>query len=226
MRAAGMAPAEAYLSFCSYYAEEELRELVSPAALDTSYDPLATHRELLAKDSGGDEFSRLLYVDAKTFLPNLNLTYTDKMSMATSVEVRVPLLDDEVVALATRIPSDLKLHGWRRKYIFKRSQEGVLPHDIIWRRKAGFGAPVRSWLSGPLMPMVNDLLSPATLRRRGFFDSDAVMRLHAENTAGAADNSLRLYALISFELWCQTFLDRRWSFSDLSAPLTAVAGES
>ena len=74
--------------------------------------------------------------------------------MAASVEVRVPLLDDELVELAARIPSDLKLNGLKRKYIFKKSQEAVLPHDIVWRPKAGFGAPVRSWLVKDLAPLV------------------------------------------------------------------------
>ena len=126
--------------------------------------------------------------------------------------LRVPLLDDDLVDLAAKIPSSLKLHGWRRKYIFKRSQEGILPQEIIWRRKAGFGAPLRSWLVGDLAPLVEDLLSEQTLRSRGFVDPSVVTRLRAENAAGTADNSLRLYALVSLELWCRTFLDRSWSF--------------
>ncbi len=172
------------------------------------------------KDSGGDLLSRLLYVDAKTFLPCLNLTYTDKMGMAASVEVRVPLLDDEIVRLAAEMPSDLKLRGLRRKYIFKRSQEGVLPREIIRRRKAGFGAPVRSWLVGQLTPLVADLLAPQTLLDRGFVDPAVVAHLQAENSAGRADNSLRLYALLTLELWCQTFLDRTWSFDDVAGPVS------
>src|SRR5439155_10552736 len=120
----------------------------------------------------GDQhwLNQILYVDQKTFLPCLNLTYTDKMSMAASTEVRVPLLDDDVLALASRIPPDLKLRRLTRKYLFKKSQEGVLPKEIIRRRKAGFGAPVRSWLVGELKPLVDDVLSPANVARRGLFD--------------------------------------------------------
>lgn len=226
MRAAGLPPDERYLSFSSYYTRAELREVLSPelrAELD-GYDPLATHRSHLERGTGGDELSRLLYLDAKTFLPCLNLTYTDKMGMAASVEVRVPLLDDELVALASTIPSSLKLRGWRRKYIFKRSQEGTLPSDIIWRRKAGFGAPVRSWLVKDLAPLVEDLLSESAVRRRGLVEPAAVRRLWDENVAGRADNSLRLYALLSLELWCRTFLDRTWSFDEAEWPLMAEAG--
>jgi asparagine synthase (glutamine-hydrolysing) len=226
MRAAGMPPLDRYLSFSSYYSEPELRELLVAGNVDGEYDPFMLHRSYLQSDRGGDELSRLLYLDAKTFLPCLNLTYTDKMSMAASVEVRVPLLDDDLVALAARIPSDLKLRRWRRKYILKRSQEGILPRDIIWRRKAGFGAPVRSWLVGELAPLVDDLLSESTLRSRGLVDPAVVARLRAENDTGTADNSLRLYALLSLELWCRTFLDRSWSFeaiNDVTTPDPAVA---
>jgi asparagine synthase (glutamine-hydrolysing) len=215
MRAAGLPADERYLSFSSYYDQAELRQLISPELRTTlaGYDPLAVHRAHFERASG-DELSRLLYVDAKTFLPCLNLTYTDKMGMAASVEVRVPLLDDELVALAATIPSDLKLRGWRRKYIFKRSQEGILPKDVIWRRKAGFGAPIRSWLVKDLAPLVDELLSQSAVSKRGLFDPAAVQQLREDNVAGRADNSLRLYALLSFELWCRTFLDRTWSFSD------------
>jgi asparagine synthase (glutamine-hydrolysing) len=212
MRAAGLPPLERYLSFSSYYAPNELREVLVPGVVPDGYDPFALHRSYLGKTEGLDELSRLLYLDFKTFLPCLNLTYTDKMGMAASVEVRVPLLDDEVVALAARIPSHLKLKGWRRKYIFKRSQESVLPRRVVWRRKAGFGAPVRSWLVGDLAPLVDDLLSERTLADRGFVDPRVVSRLRNENDAGAADNTLRLYALMTLELWCRTFLDRSWSF--------------
>jgi asparagine synthase (glutamine-hydrolysing) len=219
MRGAGLPPIERYLAFTSYYAATELHDLLSSelrGELD-GYDALATHRVYLDRAQDADALSRLLYLDAKTFLPCLNLTYTDKMAMAASVEVRVPLLDDELVELAARIPSILKLKGLRRKYIFKRSQEGTLPGDIVWRRKAGFGAPIRAWLEQDLAPLVDDLLSESTLRRRGLINPRSVARLRADNAAGRADNSLQLYALLSLELWFQTFLDRTWRFENLPA---------
>ncbi len=225
MRGSRLSPLERYLSFSSYYTASELQGLVTPelgAALG-DYDPLARHRGYLDATAGLDELSRLLYLDHKTFLPCLNLTYTDKMSMAASVEVRVPLLDDELVALAARIPSSLKLHGTRRKYVFKKSQERVLPRDIVWRRKAGFGAPVRAWLSGDLAPMVADLLSEETVSRRGLVDPGAVRRLIDDNASGHADTSLQLYALLTLELWHQTFVDRPWTFDRLAADALIAA---
>jgi len=218
MRGAGRPPLERYLAFSSYYATADLYELIVPelAASLGEYDPLSVHRSYIEQAGGCDELSRLLYLDLKTFLPCLNLTYTDKMGMAASVEVRVPLLDDELVALAARIPSQLKLKGWRRKYIFKKSQAGTLPRDIVWRRKAGFGAPIRSWLAGELAPLLGDLLSEQTIRRRGLVKPEVVTRLRAENAKGLADNTLQLYALLTLELWHRTFLDRTWSFDTIS----------
>src|SRR4029450_6130532 len=111
MRGAGRARLEGYLAYSSYYTQAELLDLVTPEVADTNrdYDPSATRRSYLERNFGDDELARLLSLDPKTFLPCLNLTYTDKMGMAASVEVRVPLLDDELVALAARIPSSLKL---------------------------------------------------------------------------------------------------------------------
>jgi asparagine synthase (glutamine-hydrolysing) len=138
------------------------------------------------------------------------------MSMAASTEVRVPLLDDQLVALSGRVPPSLKLKGMTRKYIFKRSMAGILPHDVIWRPKAGFGAPVRSWLVGDLKPMIDDLLSPEAVRRRGLFDPVEVKRIIAANEAGIEDNALRLWALLTLEIWQQTYLDGTPAAPDLA----------
>ncbi len=217
LRAAGLPPAERYLSFASYYSRGELEAVLSPdlSRRIGDYDPFDLHRAYLGR--GVDELDGLIYRDVKTFLPCLNLTYTDKMGMASSVEVRVPLLDDELVALSTRIPAALKLNGLRRKYVFKRSQEGLLPRDVVWRKKAGFTAPVRAWLEDDIAPLANDLLSHETISARGLVRPEEVSRMRSENSAGLADHSLRLYALISLELWLQTFVDRTWRFDDLES---------
>ena len=198
-------PWDRYLAYCSYYQAPELAELLAD---DTPRgDPFRHHRTYLSRVSGEHWLNQLLYLDIKTFLPCLNLAYTDKMSMAASAEVRVPLLDNELVELSARIPPELKLHRLTRKYLFKRSMEPVLPRAVIYRRKAGFGAPVRAWLVGELKPMVDDLLSPAAIKQRGLFDPREVTRLIAANRAGHEDNALRIWALLTLELWQRTFLD-------------------
>ena len=200
-------PLERYLTYCSYYRPEEIEKLMPGLVGKGHPDSLDRHRSYADNVSDEHWLNRILYTDMKTFLPCLNLAYTDKMSMAASTEVRVPLLDDEMVELAATIPPSLKLRRTTRKYIFKRSMEGVLPKDVIWRPKAGFGAPVRSWLSGDLKSMVDDLLSPATVASRGHFDPDEVQRLIAANESGQEDNALRIWALLTLELWQRQFID-------------------
>jgi asparagine synthase (glutamine-hydrolysing) len=196
------------LYFSAYYRPEELRSLLLPGPDEVCWqDPFGPHQAYADRVSRENWLNQSLYVDMKTFLPSLNLAYTDKMSMAASTEVRVPLLDDELVALYARIPPGLKLHRTTQKYILKRAMEGVLPDEIIWRPKAGFGAPIRSWLVGGLKPMVDDLLSPATIKRRGLFEPDAVARLIRENEQGVGDHALRIWTLLVLEIWQQTFID-------------------
>ncbi len=199
-----------YLTYCSYYRSEELFGLLSSELRSEvrSHDALHRHREYLSHREDEDWLNQLLYVDMKTFLPCLNLAYTDRMSMAASTEVRVPLLDDEVVELAGRIPPRLKLRRMTRKYVLKRAMQGVLPEAVIWRPKAGFGAPLRAWMGGELRPLIDDCLSPATIRDRGLFDPEAVRGLVRDNEAGTADNALRIWALVVLELWQRTFVDQ------------------
>ena len=209
LRGIDQSPQDRYLVYCSYYRPEELERLLHGdlrAAIST-HDPFRYHREYFDRVRDQPLLNQMLYVDAKTFLPCLNLAYTDKMSMAASTEVRVPLLDDEVVSHAARIPPDLKLRRLTRKYVFKRSMEGSLPHDVIWRPKAGFGAPIRGWLVNELRPMVDDVLSREAVAARGLFEPDEVERLVRASADGTEDNALRLWALLTLELWHQEFVD-------------------
>src|SRR5207248_9689114 len=127
--------------------------------------------------------------------------------MAATIEVRVPLLNHELVELAARMPPDLKLRGLKRKYILKRAAEELLPRDVVWRKKAGFGAPVRSWLRGALRPMVEELLSDANIKRRGLFRPEEVRRIINANLSGREDYNLQVFQLLTLELWQRTFMD-------------------
>src|SRR5438132_10490992 len=143
----------------------------------------------------------------KTYLPCLNLMTTDKTSMAANLEVRVPFLNKDMIEFAARMPADLKLKGLKRKYILKRAAETLLPHDVVWRKKAGFGAPIRSWLRGALRPMVEDLLSEETIRRRGLFRPEEVRRIIDANLSGREDFNLQVFQLLNLELWMRAFID-------------------
>jgi asparagine synthase (glutamine-hydrolysing) len=110
--------------------------------------------------------------------------------------------------LAARMPVNLKLRGLKRKYILKRAAEKLLPKEIVWRKKAGFGAPIRSWLRGPLKPMVDDLLSEETVRRRGLFQPAEVQKIISANQSGQEDFNLQVFQLLTLELWQREFLDK------------------
>ncbi len=152
---------------------------------------------------------QMLYLDTKYFLVDHNLNYTDKMSMQHGVEVRVPFLDRDFVEFANAIPMHYKQKGHHGKWIFKRAMEGLLPDNIIYRPKTGFGAPVRDWLRGELKPLMLDLLSADNIKRRGLFNPQAVSSLIAMDQAGKVDAAYTLMSLMCIELWLQQFIDPR-----------------
>jgi asparagine synthase (glutamine-hydrolysing) len=127
--------------------------------------------------------------------------------MAANLEVRVPFLNQEMLELTARMPPDLKLKGFKRKYILKKAAEKLLPREVVWRKKAGFGAPIRSWLRGALRPMIDDLLSEDTIKRRGLFRPEEVRRIIDANLSGREDYNLQVFQLLNFELWMRTFID-------------------
>jgi asparagine synthase (glutamine-hydrolysing) len=156
-----------------------------------------------------DPLQRMLYLETKHFLADHNLNYTDRAGMAVGVEVRVPLLDVDLVRFATRVPAEFKQRGPVGKAVFKRAMEPYLPKDVIYRPKSGFGAPVRRWLRHELRPLVDDTLMDAgSIRRRGLFDPNAVRRLVEADRAGAVDGSYTMLSLICLELWCRRYVDQ------------------
>lgn len=155
-----------------------------------------------------DPLQRMLYLETKHFLADHNLNYTDRAGMAVGVEVRVPLLDVDLVRFATRVPSEYKQRGSVGKAVFKRAMEPFLPHDVIYRPKSGFGAPLRRWLRQELRPMVDDTLEPARIARRGIFDPGAVRTLIEQDRGGAIDGGYTIFALMCLELWCRRYVDQ------------------
>lgn len=154
-----------------------------------------------------------LLLDLLTYLPCLNLAYTDKTSMAHSVEVRVPLLDIRLVQFALA-RKEKELLKWNRgklegKWLLKKAAEPFLPSSIIWRKKAGFGAPIRSWLRQDLKELRHELLGKNGLNKRGWFQPEAIQCLEKEFFSGEQDHALKLWTLMSLELWARQYLDRK-----------------
>ncbi|WP_296443085.1 asparagine synthase (glutamine-hydrolyzing) [Rhodoferax sp. UBA5149] len=165
-----------------------------------------------------DTLNRMFAVDAETQLPDDLLLLTDKMSMAVSLECRVPLLDHQLVELAASMPAAFKVRGGRLKHVLKESLSDLLPNDILNRKKRGFGTPMGAWLKKELAPLLRRLLAPEVVQRRGLFRQPVVDRLIADHEANRADGTDALLALLNLEIWSRIYLDHR-DPSDVAAEL-------
>jgi asparagine synthase (glutamine-hydrolysing) len=224
----------AYLRTLACFAADTRRRLYTRdvrAAL-AAHDPAALFREHFARAgadrvgtdgglagaSGADLLARLFYLDVMTFLPDNLLLFSDKASMAASLELRVPLLDLELVDFAARLPAALRVRGLRTKYLLRKAVAPLLPPTVLAKRKQGFTAPVGQWIRRELAGWADELLSPASLRRRGLLDPAAVGALLAEHRAGRSEWGYQLFALMALELWCRSFIDARTSDVRTSTP--------
>jgi asparagine synthase (glutamine-hydrolysing) len=143
--------------------------------------------------------------DTEVFLPELNLTYADKAAMAVGIEGRPPLTDTNVVRFMFTLPPTYRIRGHVQKYLLKKVAERYLPKQIVHRPKAPFGAPLRSWIRGPLAPMVDDLLSAESVRARGLYRSEYIRTLIENDRKGIEDNAHVLWTLLTNEIWFRTF---------------------
>ncbi|WP_199141923.1 asparagine synthetase B family protein [Pedobacter sp. ASV12] len=150
--------------------------------------------------------NKMLYWEMKTFLVDHNLNYTDKLSMATGVETRVPFLDVELVKFSTKIPPSLKLKGKTAKYLLKKVAERYLPHEVIYRSKAGFGAPVRKWITEDMDEMIQNRLSRENINRIGIFNADSIHELIDKNKKGKIDASYTIWSLLAIDSWHSQFI--------------------
>ena len=229
-RSASLNPIDRFIANCTYLDADQKSGLYSSAMLAevSASDPFGQHRAAFDRVGDADFLHQMLYLDTKIFMASLNLTYNDKMSMASSVEVRVPFLDRELAEfVAWNIPPDMKLKGLIRpttKYIFRKAMHDILPREVLQQPKAGFAAPVDYWLAHDLKEMVDDLLSPAQVARRGLFQPAAVQRYIDEHRSGRHDWSMQLWQFLTLELWMQTFLDGgSRNFESELAPFGQVA---
>ncbi len=160
-------------------------------------------------DSRLNPIEKILSLEQRFFLADHNLIYTDKMSMAAGIEVRVPFLDLELVNLSARIPDKYKQKGTTGKWILKKAMEEYLPHEVIYRPKTGFGAPIRRWIKNDLRSLVDDLLSEESIKNRGIFNHLEVKKLIKNNQLGIRDYSYTIFSLLTIEIWCRKFIDNQ-----------------
>jgi asparagine synthase (glutamine-hydrolysing) len=155
-----------------------------------------------------DSLAQQQYVDIKTYLADDILTKVDRMTMAASIEARVPLLDHRIVEFALSLPPEMKLRRARTKLILRQAMRGRLPEMVLNKPKEGFSIPLKHWLRGPLQPLMMDLLSADCVQRRGYFEPQTVSHWVSEHLRGRANHSHRLWALMVLELWHRHMLDR------------------
>lgn len=213
LASAELSPDERYRHYLQVLDRATVAELTRGAV--GSSDALAA---AFAAAGHEDELNRMFAVDAETQLPDDLLLLTDKMSMAVSLECRVPLLDRELVELAAAIPQALKVKNGRLKHLMKDALADVLPPDILDRKKRGFGTPMGAWLKRELAPVLRRLLSSDVVRDRGLFDPAVVARLVADHEAARIDGTDALLALMNLEIWSRLYLDRH-SPDDVTAEL-------
>jgi len=196
---------ERYGTYVQVFSPEAVERLLRVNGFDR-HDAMASAFRIA---QGDDDLNRMMVVDAETQLPDDLLLLTDKMSMATSLECRVPLLDHELVELAATIPEEIKIRNGRLKHAMKLALADVLPADILERKKRGFGTPMGAWLKNSLKPMLHRLLHEATVHERGLFDHEQVSRLIRDHEANRVDGTDQLLALMNLEIWSRIYLDRR-----------------
>jgi asparagine synthase (glutamine-hydrolysing) len=162
---------------------------------------VAEHREIYTDTTLPDEVNRMCLADTRMFLPGLNLAYTDRASMAASVEVRTPFVDPVVAAAAFSFDGAAKIRHRRGKVALKQAAESWLPHEIVHRPKASFSAPLRAWVRNDLRDVIQDVLVRGELAGSGMIRRDALASLIAEDQAGREDRSKQLWQLLTLELW-------------------------
>ena len=174
----------------------------------SSYDAVKKHLEHIAEVRPDSDFAaRMTYLELKLRLPELLLMRVDKMTMATSVEARVPFLDHHLVEYALGLPINLKIRGTSGKHILKRALEKVLPPDLLYRPKRGFGAPIREWFRGECGEELGQLIMNSSIRQRDLFDYTFIARLVDEHRRGARDWSFHLWALLNVSLWYDRWIE-------------------
>lgn len=172
----------------------------------SGWDPYEDLGHYLAQVDFSDLMDRIAYIYIRTYLADDGLVKTDRASTAVSLGVRAPILDNELLDYVNALPPEYKFRGTVTKYIFKKALEGILPREIIYRGKKGFGMPVAFWLRGELKGLMLELLDPQKIKREGLFRPDYLTQMVQKHLAGKEDNRKHLWSLICFELWRQNYL--------------------
>lgn len=191
--------------FGSFTLEEQQRLLTEAVLNSSNGDIYADARELLQLCDASTEIEQMQFLDINFYMAEDILTKVDRAAMSVSLETRAPFLDPRVGQFAASLPLEYKLRGSEGKFILKRAVEGLLPSDILYRAKKGFGIPIAEWLKGSLNPLMHDLLDEKRIREQGIFDYKYVAKLISEHERGTASHHKQLWTLLVFQLWMENF---------------------
>jgi asparagine synthase (glutamine-hydrolysing) len=196
---------ERYLNWVGIFSPALINELLTDKI---ESDPVFHFQTYFDSSHDSDLIGQLLRVNMRSYLPGDLLVKTDRMTMANSLEARCPFLDHELLEFACTIPAELKLKGMTTKYILKRALQGIVPQEIIDRKKHGFGVPVGRWFRTSLKSYLRDTLLSREALRRGYFNEPTLRRLIAEHESGKRDHGHRLWSLLTFEIWHRIFIEQ------------------
>src|SRR4051812_8517722 len=205
VRAAHLPPLERHHGWKEIFSPELRAEL---RGTQSASDPLDVYRARYAETAGAPELARLQDVDFGIYLVDDLLVKTDRASMASSLEARVPFLDSAITNFAFGLPTKHKVRGLSKKVLLRKAAEPLLPREVVHGRKRGFSIPAAAWLRGELVPFARSTLSTETLRRQGYFEPAVVHRLIDEHVAGAEDRSRQLWGLLAFTLWHERHVEQ------------------
>jgi asparagine synthase (glutamine-hydrolysing) len=198
-RAANLPPLERHHAWKEIFDPAARRALLGAA--DPGWDPVDLYRERYAETAGAEPLARLQDVDLGIYLVDDLLVKTDRLSMAHSLELRVPFLDPAVAGFAMALPTGRKVRGFAKKRLLRQALAPLLPKQVVGGRKQGFSIPLAAWLRGPLEPFAREVLATATLERQGCLDPATVAALLDRHRSGREDLSRQIWGLMSFTLW-------------------------
>ena len=200
-----------FLRWITNFNRNTVARLCTPALQETfkANDPYDVAMNYLTADAEKTApLNQLLRFESKAYLPDDLLMKVDRMSMAHSLEVRVPLIDYRLVEFAATLPVHMKLKGFNTKYLLKKLGMRYLPDEIVHKKKQGFVPPLRDWLRGPLGDFARDILLDQTARARGFFVAEQVGAMLDDHRSGQRSFHHQIWVLLAFEMWCRRFLDQ------------------
>ncbi|MFC1698987.1 asparagine synthase (glutamine-hydrolyzing) [Candidatus Omnitrophota bacterium] len=200
-------PVKRYQRWVSYFDDQQKNSLYTDIARETlaNKDTFDYFKQVFSEAQAKSFMDKILYLEFKTGFPGDSLVKIDIAAMANSLQVRSPFLDQSLLEFTARIPANLKLKNFTTKYIFKKALLKILPKQIIYRRKQGFGIPISQWFRGEMKEFVQDILLDNAVSNKGYLRKDVIAAMLKEHITGGADHTYRIWALLNLELWHREF---------------------